>query len=295
MTSAPTVSVITISFNDLDGLQRTVKSVRAQRYRGRIEHIVIDGGSGDDVVAYLSGCEPGFAYWQSEPDGGRYDAMNQGIAHASGDLLWFLHSADRFSGPDVVAQAVEALSGKGPVSELWGFGMDRLVGLDRVRGPIPFSLRKFLAGKQVVPHQASFFGSSLVAKIGGYDLDFGIAADQEFILRAALVCEPVTIRCVLCEFDTTGVGSHREPSAVFGDLRRMGDLHRRYPFGEGEYHMPTYAAGSSTPTTVDSGKTSSRECRNRLTRRRVNRCPGRRCHRPAAFDRCGVGETGLQS
>lgn len=76
MTSAPTVSVITISFNDLDGLQRTVKSVRAQRYRGRIEHIVIDGGSGDDVVAYLSGCEPGFAYWQSEPDGGRYDAMN---------------------------------------------------------------------------------------------------------------------------------------------------------------------------------------------------------------------------
>lgn len=55
MTSAPTVSVITISFNDLDGLQRTVKSVRAQRYRGRIEHIVIDGGSGDDVVAYLSG------------------------------------------------------------------------------------------------------------------------------------------------------------------------------------------------------------------------------------------------
>lgn len=230
MTSAPTVSVITISFNDLDGLQRTVKSVRAQRYRGRIEHIVIDGGSGDDVVAYLSGCEPGFAYWQSEPDGGRYDAMNQGIAHASGDLLWFLHSADRFSGPDVVAQAVEALSGKGPVSELWGFGMDRLVGLDRVRGPIPFSLRKFLAGKQVVPHQASFFGSSLVAKIGGYDLDFGIAADQEFILRAALVCEPVTIRCVLCEFDTTGVGSHREPSAVFV-LRRMGDLHRRYPFG----------------------------------------------------------------
>lgn len=50
MTSAPTVSVITISFNDLDGLQRTVKSVRAQRYRGRIEHIVIDGGSGDDVL-----------------------------------------------------------------------------------------------------------------------------------------------------------------------------------------------------------------------------------------------------
>ncbi len=46
MTSAPTVSVITISHKDLDGLKRTVESVRAQRYGGRIEHIVIDGGSG---------------------------------------------------------------------------------------------------------------------------------------------------------------------------------------------------------------------------------------------------------
>lgn len=70
MTSAPTVSVITISFNDLDGLQRTVKSVRAQRYRGRIEHIVIDGGSGDDVVAYLSGCEPGLRIGSPSPTAG---------------------------------------------------------------------------------------------------------------------------------------------------------------------------------------------------------------------------------
>ncbi len=61
MTSAPTVSVITITFKDLDGLKRTVDSLRAQRYEGRIEHIVIDGGSGDDVVEYLSSCEPGFA------------------------------------------------------------------------------------------------------------------------------------------------------------------------------------------------------------------------------------------
>jgi glycosyltransferase involved in cell wall biosynthesis len=231
VTSPPTVSVITISFKDLDGLKRTVESVRAQRYEGRIEHIVIDGGSGDDVVEYLSGCEPGFAYWQSEPDGGRYDAMNQGIAHASGDLLWFMHSGDRFADPDAVALVAESISGHGPARELWGFGMDYLLGLDLVRAPIPFSIRKFLAGRQVVPHQASFFGSSLVAKMGGYDLDFGIAADQEFILRAALLREPITIKRVLCEFDTTGVGSNRTPSVVFGDLRRMWDLHGRYPLG----------------------------------------------------------------
>ncbi len=228
---SPTISVITISYKDLDGLKRTVDNVRAQRYAGRIEHIVIDGGSGDAVVEYLSGCEPGLTYWQSEPDGGRYDAMNQGISHASGDLLWFMHSSDCFPDPDAVAQAVEVISSQGPASDVWGYGMDNLVGLGRVRSPMPFNIRKFLAGWQVIPHQASFYGSSLVSKLVGYDLDFGIAADQEFILRAALLREPITIRRVLCDFDTSGVGTNRAPSEVFNDLRRMWDMHGVYPLG----------------------------------------------------------------
>lgn len=69
MSSTPTVSVITISLNDLEGLKSTVESVRAQRYGGRIEHIVIDGGSGDAVVEYLSG-DPGFAYCNLSPTTG---------------------------------------------------------------------------------------------------------------------------------------------------------------------------------------------------------------------------------
>jgi glycosyltransferase involved in cell wall biosynthesis len=231
VTSAPTISVITISFKDLDGLKRTVDSVRAQRYGGRIEHIVIDGGSGGDVVEYLSGCEPGFAYWQSEPDGGRYDAMNQGIAHASGDLLWFMHSGDIFADPDAVAQVVESVSSSGSTREAWGFGMNNLIGMGLVQGPIPFSIRKFLAGWQVIPHQASFFGSSLVDKLGGYDVDFGLNADQEFCFRAALLREPVTIRRILCDYDTTGPGSNRRPDAVLDDLCRIWDSHDRYPLG----------------------------------------------------------------
>ncbi len=236
MTSAPTVSVITISLHDLDGLKRTVDSVRAQRYGGRIEHIVIDGGSGDDVVDYLSGCEPGFTYWQSEPDGGRYDAMNQGIAHASGDLLSFMHSRDRFADPDVVAKVVEAISGHGPVRDVWGYGRQNAMGPDgRKLGPpyehIPFDIRKFLVRGRVVPHQSAFFGASLVCKLGGYDLDFGIAADQLFIFQAALLREPITFQHEVCDFDMTGAGSQRYWSEYFRDLRRMCDLHGYYPLG----------------------------------------------------------------
>lgn len=236
MTSTPIVSVITISLNDLDGLKRTVDSVRAQRYKGKIEHIIIDGGSGEATVAYLSERKAGFAYGQSKPDNGRYDAMNQGIAHASGDLLWFMHSGDRFSDPDAVASVVEAIAGYGPVRDIWGYGKNNLVGPDgnilfpRPYGYMPFKMRKFLAGATVA-HQASFFGSSLVAKLGGYDLDFGLVADQLFILRAALLCEPITINRVVCDFDTSGPGSTRPLREHYEDLRRLWDLSGCYPWG----------------------------------------------------------------
>ncbi|MDO2386142.1 glycosyltransferase family 2 protein [Mycobacterium avium subsp. hominissuis] len=231
MASVPTVSVITISFNDLRGLRRTVDSVRSQRYAGRIEHIVIDGGSGDEVVEYLSSCTPSFAYWQSEPDDGRYDAMNKGIARATGDLLWFMNSGDRFSDPDAVADVVEAISQLGPPRDIWGYGLVYLDGLGRLQGPMPFNLRKFLAGFYTVPHQAAFFGASLVDKLGGYNLTVGLLADQEFILRAALLREPITIRRLVCSFDTSGAGSALTSREAFGYFRRFWELHNRYPFG----------------------------------------------------------------
>jgi glycosyltransferase involved in cell wall biosynthesis len=234
LTSTPTVSVITISLHDLEGLKRTVASVRAQRYGGRIEHIVIDGGSGDDVVQYLSGCDPGFAHWQSEPDGGRYDAMNQGIAHASGDLLWFMHSGDCFSDPDAVAHVANAISCRGSARDVWGYGMQNLITPNGRRhgrpwGPMPFNMRKFLAGRATVPHQAAFFGSSLVSRLGSYDLDFGVAADQQFILRAALLQRPITIERVVCDFDLTGAGSVRHIREHFRDFRRLWDACGCYP------------------------------------------------------------------
>jgi glycosyltransferase involved in cell wall biosynthesis len=238
MTSAPTVSVITISFHDLDGLKRTVDSVRAQRYGGRIEHIVIDGGSGEEVVDYLSSCEPPFAYWQSEPDGGIYDAMNQGIAHASGDLLWFMNSQDCFSDPDALADVVKGIEGHGPVRDVWGYASVNLVGPDgrsfgrpRLLAPMPFNLNSFVARGMGVPHQAAFFGSSLVDKLGGYDVDFGIGADALFTFQAALLCEPIPIPRVVCDWDVAGTSAVVPLSEHFRDRRRMCDLHGYYLLG----------------------------------------------------------------
>jgi len=240
--SLPAFSVITISFHDLDGLKRTVNSVRAQRYSGRIEHIVIDGGSGQHVVDYLSRYNSGFKHWQSRPDGGRYDAMNQGIKHASGDLLWFMNSGDCFSDPDAIAQVAKAVSGC-PAREIWGYGGANLIAHDGShigrKVPVPFDLCRFLTRGITIPHQATFFGSLLVGELGEYDCDFGIIADQLYIFGAALLREPIAMPRVLCDFDVTGVGTGRPLRDHFRDMRRICAIHRFYPV-RGRWMSLTY-------------------------------------------------------
>ena len=234
MSSQPTVSVVTIAFRDLPGLKKTVDSVRNQRYP-HIEHVIVDGGSGPEVVDYLATRDPEFAYWQSQPDEGRYDAMNQGIERATGHLLWFMHAGDCFSDPDAIGSVVEALADKGPIESLWGYAHANRVGSNgevlNVWNAMPFDLHKFSTARQVLPHQAAFFGSELTRQINGYDLSFDIAADQLFMWRAALLHPPVTVDRVVCDFDATGAGTRREMSKNYADLRRAYDLLNHYPHG----------------------------------------------------------------
>jgi glycosyltransferase involved in cell wall biosynthesis len=232
--SAPTFSVVTITLRDLPGLKRTVQSVRAQRYEGHVEHIIIDGGSGSEVVDYLSKYKP--AYWQSKPDAGRYDALNQGISHVTGDIIWFMDGGDRFSDPDAIAAVAEAISGHGPPEDLWGYAQANRVTSDgRILGvwdSIPFDLVKFATARLPIPHQASFFGTSLCQQLGGYDETFDpLAADQLFILRAAFLREPVTVPRVVCDFDATGAGSTMSIKEIFDNFRRGYDLLGYYPLG----------------------------------------------------------------
>jgi hypothetical protein len=159
--------------------------------------------------------------------------MNQGITHASGDLLCFMNSGDCFSDPDAVAEVVEAIARHGPVREVWGYGLQHLIGPDgrsfgNLRAPMPFDFHKFLALGMPAPHQAAFFGSSLVSEIGGYDVDFGVGADQLFMFRAALLRKPITVRRVVCDCDVTGASALVPLSEHFRDRRRLCDLQGYY-------------------------------------------------------------------
>ncbi|WP_415976052.1 glycosyltransferase [Rhodococcus sp. 077-4] len=232
MPSDATLSVVTISFEDPAGLTRTLRSVAEQTY-GPIEHIVIDGGSGPDVETLLHQADP--SYWQSRPDGGRYDAMNQGIDRATGDVVWLMHSGDCFAGSGSATVAMSALNAAGSVRERWGYGRVRIVG-DPTReglewGYNPFEMRNFALGIRPIPHQAALFGMDLVRRVGPYDVNFGLAADHLYMLKAAQLELPVVIDAVLCDFDAGGAGSIRPQHEHFADIRRSWDLAGYYPWG----------------------------------------------------------------
>ena len=85
------ISIITVNFNNTEGLQRTVKSVVNQRFSG-YDFVIIDGASTDGSVEIINENSSKINYWVSEPDNGIYNAMNKGLKIAQGEYLLFLNS-----------------------------------------------------------------------------------------------------------------------------------------------------------------------------------------------------------
>ena len=97
----PKFSIITVNYNNLEGLKKTVESVKNQTYQ-KFEYIVIDGGSYDGSLEFIKDNESLLDYWVSEPDSGVYQAMNKGIEKATGEYLLFLNSGDHFCNTKVL-------------------------------------------------------------------------------------------------------------------------------------------------------------------------------------------------
>lgn len=91
----PKLSVITIVYNNVKDIERTMLSVINQTYRN-IEYIVIDGASTDGTKDIIYNYRTKLAQFISEPDGGIYDAMNKGLLLATGDYVLFMNSGTRF-------------------------------------------------------------------------------------------------------------------------------------------------------------------------------------------------------
>ena len=170
-------SIITINFNNRNGLQRTIDSVVSQDCRD-YEWIVIDGGSNDGSREIIEQNHSLFSYWVSEPDGGVYDAMNKGIRVAKGEYCLFLNSGDAFARAKVLGEVAKINDGRdiiaGQVTETTG---KKIV-------PPPSLHFRFLYHNNL-PHQGEFIKRDLFETLGLYSTDLRILSDYEFNIKAA--------------------------------------------------------------------------------------------------------------
>jgi glycosyltransferase involved in cell wall biosynthesis len=205
---APLFSIVTIAFQNIDGLRATVDSLKPQSFRD-YEHIVIDAGSTDGSAEWLAANFDGT--WLSEPDGGRYHGMNKGARLSRGEYVWFMHAGDVFGDAGVLSRVAAAIERAGRPD--WLYGMARLVGPDKsvlgLIGFVPFSMFNFAILNGSLPHQASAYRRDFFWRLGGYDENFGIASDQLLMVHAANSSPPLALADFLCDYDSTGTTSRR--------------------------------------------------------------------------------------
>ena len=97
----PPLSIVTVVFNDLKGLNETYKSLKSQTFTN-FEWIVIDGGSTDGTKEFIQNDNQLVKTYTSEPDNGIFDAMNKGIKLATGTWITFLNAGDTYTKPTVL-------------------------------------------------------------------------------------------------------------------------------------------------------------------------------------------------
>lgn len=93
--TAPKISIVTPSFNQAEYLEECIETILSQNYPN-LEYIIMDGGSTDGSVEIIKKYEKYFTYWQSQPDGGQYQAINEGFRRSTGEIMAWLNSDDKY-------------------------------------------------------------------------------------------------------------------------------------------------------------------------------------------------------
>jgi len=182
------VSIITVSYNSARTIRETIESVLSQDYPN-LEYLVVDGGSTDGTLSILREYADRITSWVSEKDQGMYDAMNKGIAMATGDVIGILNSDDTYMTKHVVSKMIQALT-----AAQADVVFADLILVDRYR---PEKVLRYYDSSNFKPskfrygwmpaHPTVFIRKSIYDAVGPFATDYKIAADYEMLIRILAV------------------------------------------------------------------------------------------------------------
>jgi glycosyltransferase involved in cell wall biosynthesis len=191
----PIVSVLTPSYNQRRFLVDCLRSVHEQTY-GRVEHIVMDGGSNDGTVELLRRAGDSVV-WESRPDKGQSEALNRALRRSSGEIVGWVNSDDAYYRPDVIEKIVEVFAKYPEIDVVYGHAAlvnDNGLILQTIWVP-PFSAR-LLRLQTFIIQPAAFIRRSAIA--GSFiDETFQYAMDRELWLRLSASHRFRRVPCIL--------------------------------------------------------------------------------------------------
>jgi Glycosyltransferases involved in cell wall biogenesis len=206
------ISIITISYNNAQGLKKTIDSVVTQDFSD-YEYIVIDGGSSDGSRDILNSYSDKIDYWVSESDRGVYHAMNKGIQVAKGEYLHFLNSGDIYANKNILTKVFSKEYSVPLIRTVqicdYGSRQDIWTNL----GEKEVSLYDMYTNTML--HQATFIHKDMFEKYGLYDEDLKIVSDWKFFLKTILGGEKtifVDIQSII--FEMEGISTNKS----YGEL-----------------------------------------------------------------------------
>lgn len=211
------ISIITVCFNSSQYIRSAIESVLSQTYQD-IEYIVIDGGSTDGTISILHEYLDKITYIVSESDNGMYDAMNKGIALASGEIIGILNSDDFYLHPGVLTHVVNEFQ-RQPEVDLVMANVDYVNYYDLMRPVRLYSSFSFSPWKLrfgfMPAHPGTFIKKSAYELVGKYKLGYKSGADFDMFLRMIQVSKlryakinETLVRMRLGGVSTSGMNSY---------------------------------------------------------------------------------------
>lgn len=229
------LSIITVCYNNILGLQKTINSVSSQKGVD-FEYIIIDGGSTDGsktVIEQLANIDKRLTYWVSEPDNGIYHAMNKGIQNATGEYCMFLNAGDILFRDDILRDIFVKSNYLEDI--IYGNILKVKPYYRRViKYSASITLFDFYKRAAAIHHQATFIRRCLFEKYGFYKEDLRLNADWDFFFRT-IILQKVSTRYIdeiISIFDGLGLSetiNQNNKIAIDAKLFRDNVLYMNFP------------------------------------------------------------------